>query len=694
MNTSQFAFIICANNEQYYSECVRYIQDIYVPENYSIDIICIQEADSMAQGYNAGMRSSDARYKIYLHQDTFILNKNFLYDILRIFNSDERIGLIGVLGVRELPEDADCYLKWDTGVVTAHNGKTVLDLKLYQNKDKAYIPVKAVDGLIMITQTDIPWREDFLDGWDFYDVSQSLEMDRHGYMVVVPYQEKPWCYHDCGASKSEKYHFYRHKMIRKYPQYFRENAGQVDFETSQQRQAQLDGIRSGMINLVSAGAYEELVNVANTIREAMLEDTDICELINLMEIYSLEKESAGRRFSEWWIFQNWEQIREYCRWLRFVLLRIGYQREDARIDELKLLVKEGRISRDAIRNISITTLGSTRNVHGCLLKEDRQEPLVSVIIAVYNGEKFVGETITSVLNQTYQNMEIIILDDASIDHSRDVILSFKDSRIKTIFCEENHNICYTGNIGFQKAKGKYIALIGHDDLWAPDKLEKQVAFMEEHPACSVCFTWADIIDENRKIINDNHEYVYSSFCSENKETGQLLRRLFFFGNVFCASSSCIRKTSLDRAGQYRYALIQLQDYDLWMRLLLFGSVFILQEKLTYYRRFNDSNGSKQLSHISEHTKRRSVREKQCIDAAWLDSLSMKQFVGIFRNDMRNPAVCTEKEVLCEKAFLLEKCGNFLGIQKFIDILEDEECRKILFEKYNFKLQDFYEMNAQ
>ena len=52
MNTSQFAFIICANNEQYYSECVRYIQDIYVPENYSIDIICIQEADSMAQGYN------------------------------------------------------------------------------------------------------------------------------------------------------------------------------------------------------------------------------------------------------------------------------------------------------------------------------------------------------------------------------------------------------------------------------------------------------------------------------------------------------------------------------------------------------------------------------------------------------------------------------------------------------------------
>lgn len=369
MNTSQFAFIICANSEQYYNECVRYIQDIYIPENFSVDIICIQEADSMAQGYNAGMRSSDALYKVYLHQDTFILNRNFLYDILKVFESDENIGMIGVLGVRELPQDADCYLKWDTGAVTAHNGKTVLDLNLYQNKDKKYIPVKAIDGLIMVTQRDIPWREDFLDGWDFYDVSQSLEMDRHGYMVVVPYQEKLWCYHDCGASKIEKYHFYRHKMIRKYPQYFKGDDFKEDADASQQRHVQNAGICSGMIKLVSAGAYDELVSISNSIQEALLQDTDIRELVNLMKIYSLEKESDSGHFSEWWIFRDWEQIREYYRWLRFVLLRIGYQREDERIEELKVLMKEGRISRDAVSNITITTLGSLRNVYNCLLRE-------------------------------------------------------------------------------------------------------------------------------------------------------------------------------------------------------------------------------------------------------------------------------------------------------------------------------------
>lgn len=78
MNTNQFAFIICTNNVQYYNECVRYIKDLYVPDGYDIDIICIQDADSMTQGYNAGMQASDAAYKVYLHQDTFILNRNFL----------------------------------------------------------------------------------------------------------------------------------------------------------------------------------------------------------------------------------------------------------------------------------------------------------------------------------------------------------------------------------------------------------------------------------------------------------------------------------------------------------------------------------------------------------------------------------------------------------------------------------------
>jgi len=692
MNTKQFAFIICTNNMQYYSECIRYIQDLYVPEGYDIDIICIQDADSMTQGYNAGMQASDALYKVYLHQDTFILNRNFLRDVLWIFQSDEGIGMIGVLGVKELPLDANCYLKWDTGAVNAYNGQTVVKLDLNQNEKEEYTPVQAIDGLIMVTQTDIPWREDFLNGWDFYDVSQSLEMDRYGYKVVVPYQEKPWCYHDCGVSKIGQYHFYRHRMLQEYPQYFTAGDRSEDSETTQQGKVQIDGVRLGMMNLIAAGAYDELVDVADSVRKALLEDTEIREMVNLMEIYSLEKESAGSHFSEWWLLRNWEQIYEYYRWIRFVLLRIGYQREDERTEEIGLLIKEGRISGDAVRNISIATLGSTENIYSCLLRTEKAEPLVSVIIPVYNGENFVGETISSVLNQTYQNMEIIILDDASTDHSREVILSFKDPRIKTIFCEKNRNICYTGNIGFREAKGKYVALIGHDDLWAPDKLEKQVAFLEEHPAYSSCFTWVEIIDDDRKSINEEYANLHRHFCSDNMSTNEWLRQLFLKGNYFCAPSACIRKELLDKAGRYRYALLQLQDYDLWMRLFQYGPVFILKEKLTYYRQFNDED--RNLSRMSEPMMWRGARELQCIQATWLDGLSVEQFLGIFGKDMRNPEAHTGKEVLCEKAFLLWRERNLFAVPRFVDLLEDEECRSILTRKYDFELQDFYKMNAE
>ena len=98
MNLKKIAFIICADNSQYYEECVRYIQELHVPEGYCTDILCIQEADSMAQGYNGGMNASDAKYKVYIQQNTFILNRDFLNDMLRIFAGDAKIGMLGVLG--------------------------------------------------------------------------------------------------------------------------------------------------------------------------------------------------------------------------------------------------------------------------------------------------------------------------------------------------------------------------------------------------------------------------------------------------------------------------------------------------------------------------------------------------------------------------------------------------------------------
>lgn len=116
MDEKKITFIICVNDLWYYEECVRYIKELYVPDGHSIDILCIQEADSMAQGYNGGCEAADAKYKVYLHQDTFITNRNFIYDILHIFEN-RQIGMIGVVGATELSDP----INWDTGSMVFYN---------------------------------------------------------------------------------------------------------------------------------------------------------------------------------------------------------------------------------------------------------------------------------------------------------------------------------------------------------------------------------------------------------------------------------------------------------------------------------------------------------------------------------------------------------------------------------------------
>lgn len=693
MNQKQFAFIICNNNAQYYSECVRYIEELEVPEGYSTDIISIQEAESMAQGYNAGMQASEAKYKVYLHQDVFILNTHFLFDILHIFERDERIGMLGVLGAEELPADANCCQQWNAGSILAYNSVTALKQELRNERINGCLPVMAIDGLLMATQVDIPWREDFLDGWDFYDISQSLEMRKAGWQVVVPYQKEPWCYHDCGVSKMEKYDHYRHKVIKEYPQYFTEEGNLEEEQERKKHRAEITYIREGMSKIVNAGAYDELCSFANDIREFNLADTWIQEMTNLMDIYSLERSSANGQISEWWGLKSWESLYEHYKRVYFTLLRLGYQKEDERIEELRNMIKAGRITKDAVRHISYLAVPfAAVRIYDTLLKEDYEEPLVSVVIPVYNGAEFVSETIASVLNQTYQNMEIIIIDDASADNSREVINSFHDTRIRTIFLEKNNNICYTGNLGFQLARGKYVAVIGHDDVWASTKLEKQVAFMEEHPSYSVCFTWVDIIDENGTLINDEESELYHIFCTYNRPAEQWIRKLFFGSNSFCAPSSCIRKECLEKAGGYKYGLVQLQDYELWMRLLCQGPAFIFYEKLTLYRRFRKEGQN--LSSKDSAAANRSIHERHYLCDVYLDSISDEQFIWIFGKDMRNADARSADEIRCEKAFLLFKGSNCYFTRRFMELLDDEEMRKLLSEKYHFELQDFYRMNAE
>ncbi|XMB25671.1 glycosyltransferase family protein [Paenibacillus sp. BR2-3] len=185
-----------------YEESAAYIRSLTVPDGYEIELISIEGASSMTAGYNEAMRRSDAKYKVYLHQDVFIIHSHFIYDMLSLFRNNANIGMLGVIGARTIPANG---IWWESGdkvgkVYDSHQGN--MQLILAHEVSREYGMVQVVDGLLMVTQYDLPWREDLFQGWHFYDVSQCMEFAKAGYAVAVPKQEKPWCLHDSGIAKT------------------------------------------------------------------------------------------------------------------------------------------------------------------------------------------------------------------------------------------------------------------------------------------------------------------------------------------------------------------------------------------------------------------------------------------------------------------------------------------------------------
>ena len=213
VNEKKVCFVICSSDRLYTEECLHYIYHLNVPEGYQIEVLTVEEAKSMAAGYNEGMQASDAKYKVYLHQDTFIINHDFIRDFLDVFKSDEKIGMIGMIGAPKLP---DSGVMWEGKRCGAVYLPGYLRDNLFRPGGTGLTEVEAIDGLLMITQYDIPWREDIFDKWDFYDCSQSQEFIRRGYKVVVPALGEPWCMHDSALSAMNAYDGERKKFLQEY----------------------------------------------------------------------------------------------------------------------------------------------------------------------------------------------------------------------------------------------------------------------------------------------------------------------------------------------------------------------------------------------------------------------------------------------------------------------------------------------
>lgn len=217
-------------------------------------------------------------------------------------------------------------------------------------------------------------------------------------------------------------------------------------------------------------------------------------------------------------------------------------------------------------------------------------PTLSIFMTSYNHARFLEKAIQSVLDQTYDDFELFIVDDASTDNSWEIIQSFHDPRLKALRNETNrHSKKQLRKYIREEASGDIIAIHHSDNIWAPEKLAKQIAILQGHPEIGAVFTHTEVIDETGNPINDPSNFFYSIFDQPNRTRHGWLNFFFYNSNALCHPSVVIRKECFQRCGSYRPGFKQIPDLDLWVRLCLQYEISIIQDKLIQYRILSDSS---------------------------------------------------------------------------------------------------------
>jgi len=226
----------------------------------------------------------------------------------------------------------------------------------------------------------------------------------------------------------------------------------------------------------------------------------------------------------------------------------------------------------------------------------KQSTPISVLMPVFNAEKYLREAIESILNQTFTDFEFIIINDGSTDGSKDVILSYSDPRIKYVENETNLGLIQTLNNGIHLCRGQYIARMDADDISMPNRLKSQYHFMERHPEVGVCGTWAKVIDANNtvkdKIVNQTRPVFVS------------IHLLF---SVPLVHPSCFIRTTLLQKHPY-HPVSAAEDYDLWCCLNDLTQIANIPTFLLYYR-WHESNVSNEQKLIQEDSKKQIIRQE-------------------------------------------------------------------------------------
>ncbi len=274
-------------------------------------------------------------------------------------------------------------------------------------------------------------------------------------------------------------------------------------------------------------------------------------------------------------------------------------------------------------------------------------PLVSVVIPAFNGERFIGRTIESALAQTYSNAEIIVVDDGSTDATLEVVRRFGD-RVRCLR-QSNQGGAAARNQGVSAARGDWVAFLDQDDLWRPEKLQRQAAVFLAEPSIAVCFTrWSHIDDQGNPMTHGStteRDRLLDSVSHQGRPLagGAVLlpEKPFTVGLAKrCLVNSCsgvlARKSVLAEAGGFDAGLRGPDDWDLWMRLAVRHPFAYIPEALYQYRH-----------HARQHTQRGGTQ-------------ILSGLLTVMERWLRSPEICGRagrRTILASMARLHDNCAT-------------------------------------
>lgn len=321
-------------------------------------------------------------------------------------------------------------------------------------------------------------------------------------------------------------------------------------------------------------------------------------------------------------------------------------------------------------------------------------PKVSVIIAAYNHEKYVTESIHSILKQSFLDFELLIVDNGSTDSTYKEIKKIIDPRIRIFKIEKNIGFGFAINFALKKTQGKYISLFSSDDISLPNKLEKQVEYLDNHPDIGSVFSQAQMIDEGGNNISEH--YYYKVFDQKNKSRFKWLNHFFYEGNCICFPSTLIRKSVYTKIKSENERLAQLHDFDAWIRLCFKKDFYIFSEKLVKFRiRTGDMNAGADTT----ENRVRSMFEFGHVLKNYLKIKNIREFVKIFPeakekyHDIKDDELIpfyVSRQALDVKHVFHQK----FALDVLFDLLQNKKIVAKLNRQCNFDYTDFIKLTGK